>query len=81
MEVIAHIVLQWQSTALVNQPILPVALVANDSISDETGQPSANITPDPNAATWGFRGSSTTLDAMEAAGVPVLWSEELADGT
>ena len=46
--------------------------------TDATGQPDANIMPDPNAVVWHGVVDAVTLDALEAdANVIVLWSENL----
>ena len=42
---------------------------------DVTGQPAENITPEPNAFTVEVTCTQATLDAITAAGYPVLWSE------
>jgi hypothetical protein len=46
--------------------------------TDATGQPDANLNPDPNAVVWRGVVDAAVLDALEAdADVLVLWSEGL----
>ena len=48
--------------------------------SDVTGQPAANIPPDPNLVVVGIECEATVLEAIERDAVyRVLWSEEIIE--
>jgi len=53
---------------------------AGVTMSDTSGQPSANLTPNPNLMTCWVECEEAVLDAIEAdADYLVLWSEEIPE--
>jgi hypothetical protein len=66
----------WNSSTSAN--IADVVLRYPGDWIDVTGQPDANLTPNPNAVVFYGVVSNATLDAIEAdAAVTVIWSEEI----
>jgi len=80
-----EIVSQWrgdgQSDETAFGPVLAALLtLPGEGFEDVTGQPSANLTPDPNVYIVRVRCEAATLDAIEAdSRFAVLWSEEEVD--
>ena len=57
---------------------MEIALNYNGAFTDTTGQPDANIAPDPNAFVVFFEVEDTTLEAMQKdANLVILWTEEI----
>ena len=76
-----EIVSQWrgdgQSDETVFGPVLAALLtLPGEGFEDVTGQPSANLTPDPNVYIVQVRCEAETLDQIEADGRFLVLSEE-----
>lgn len=57
---------------------MEIALNHNGAFTDVTGQPDANIPPDPDAFVVFFEVKAATLAAMQNdANLVILWSEEV----
>lgn len=71
-----EVVTRWKSEPGRND--MDIALRYPGAFSDATGQPDANLVPDPNALVVAFEVDDATLAAMQTdAALIILWAEEL----
>lgn len=71
-----EVVTRWKSTPGRND--MELATLYAGAFTDVTGQPDANLVPDPNALVVAFEVDGTALAAMQAdATLIVLWAEEV----
>lgn len=75
----AHILTSWSTVAGVNTPTILVDYPALDRYSDLTGQPSANIQPEPNTFVAEIIASDEIFDLIDVdTRYAVLSSETVA---
>ncbi len=71
-----EVVTRWKSEPGRND--MELATLYAGAFTDVTGQPDANLVPDPNALVVAFEVDGTTLAAMQAdATLIILWAEEI----
>ena len=77
MKMLARCLAQWQGSGTEKDPYRPLFPYPVDSITDVTGQPSANLTPKPNSYTVEIVCSPEVLATIPAA--IILWSEPIPE--
>lgn len=71
-----EVVTRWKSEPGRND--MELATLYAGAFTDVTGQPDANLVPDPNALVVAFEVDGTTLAAMQAdATLIILWAEKI----